>query len=100
MRKDLDELEIEFNINAREAFYKLFARFETTVNNLDRRRDENVFQHTQAKFLATLKSDLESLAISIFEKYRGMTEINHLKRNLTNRINEYVQEFRMKSQAL
>ena len=100
MRRDIDELEIEFNTKAREAFYKLFVRFENAVNNLDRRRDENVFQHTQAKFLSTLKSDLEMLAISILEKYQQMTEINHLKRNLTNRINEYVQEFRMKAQAL
>jgi len=99
MRKDLDELEIEFNYRANETFYLLFEKFEKTVKELNRRKDENVFQQERAKYMNSLKSELERIAISLVEKYREIKEVNQLRRNLTNRINEYVQEFMMKSQS-
>jgi len=99
MRKDLDELEIEFNYRANETFYLLFEEFEKTVKELNRGKDENVFQQERAKYMNSLKTELERVAISLVEKYREIKEVNQLRRNLTNRINEYVQEFMMKSQS-
>jgi uncharacterized protein (DUF169 family) len=69
------------------------------VKELNRGKDENVFQQERAKYMNSLKTELERVAISLVEKYREIKEVNQLRRNLTNRINEYVQEFMMKSQS-
>ena len=97
MRKDLDELDIEFNDRAREAYYTLYNKFETAVKHLDRQKDENVFQQTLGQYIHTMKSELEGIALDLIQKNQSMIEVNYLKRNLTNRINEYIREFRMKS---
>ena len=100
IHRDLEELNVEFNQLAKEAFYLLYARFENRAHELDRRTNENVFQQTLSKYLYTLKTDLEKIAVSILEKNKAIREIDHLKRNLTNRIHDYIQEFTTKSQDL
>ena len=99
MRKDLDELNIEFNRAAKETFHKFYERFEKTVQELSRNRSENVFQQERAKFSNSLKTELENLALSIIEKNHELKQFDHLRRNLTNRIHEYVQEFLQKTQS-
>jgi len=47
-----------------------------------------------------LKSELERLAMAVLEKNREMQEFEHLRRNLTIKINDYLQEFLMKSQSV
>jgi len=98
--KDLEEINVEFNQQATEAFYLLYARFENRAQELDRNKNENVYQQTLAKYLYTLKTDLEKIAVAIMEKNAAIREFEHLKRNLTNRIHHYIQEFTSKSQSL
>jgi|SRR5437763_6177014 hypothetical protein len=100
MRRDIDELDVEFNFTAKEAFYLIFTRFNAAVKDLDRRRDENVFQQTRAQYRFALKAELERLAMSIIENNQEVQEMNLLRRNLTNRINDYLQEFMAKSQGI
>jgi hypothetical protein len=100
MRKDVDELDVEFNFQAKETFYVLFSRFNTAVQELNRERDENVFQQTRAQYRFTLKSELERIAMGVIENNQGIQETNILRRNLTNRINDYLQEFMVKSQSM
>jgi len=100
MQRDLEELTVEFNQRATDAFYLLYARFENRAQELDRRKNENVFQQTLAKYLYTLKTDLENIAVGMMEKNQAIREFEHLKRNLTNRIHDYIQEFNTKSQSL
>ena len=99
MHKDIDELSVEFNFKAKEAFYLVFTKFNNKVAELNRQDDENVFQMTRAQFGYGLKAELEKIAKSIIEKSRELKDIDQLKRNLTNRIHDYLQEFMMKSQS-
>ena len=100
MAKDLEELDSEFNRSANEAFHSLYTRLENKLKELDRRRDENVFQHTCAKYMETLKGELETIALRLVEKNQNLREVNLLRRNLTNRIHDFLQEFTQKSQSL
>jgi hypothetical protein len=100
MQKDLDDLNIEFDATAKETFYEFYERFEKTVQELSRNRNENVFQQERAKYSNSLKTELEKLALSIIEKNHELKEFSHLRRNLTNRIQEYVQEFLQKTQSI
>ncbi len=100
MKRDLEELDQEFNRWANEAFNSLCSRLENKVKDLDRRRDENVFQHTCAKYAETLKAELENIALTMIEKNQHVRELNLLRRNLTNRIHDFLQEFNVKSQSL
>ena len=99
MRKDIDELEILFNDRARETFYIWYDKFAKVSAKLDREGDENVFQQSLAQHLYMLKGELEVIAVELIQKNRAIPDINLLKRNLTNRINDLLQEFRLKSQA-
>ena len=100
MRRDIDELDVQFNFNAKEAFYLLYTRFNAAAKDLDRQRDENVFQQTRAQYRSVLKKELERLAMAIIENNQEVQEMNLLRRNLTNRINDYLQEFMAKSQGI
>jgi hypothetical protein len=100
MVKDLEELNREFNQSANEAFHSLYTRLENNRRELDRRRDENVFQHTCAKYVETLKAELQTIALTLMEKNQNLRELNLLRRNLTNRIHDFLQEFTLKSQSL
>ncbi len=96
MRKDLDELDNEFRTHATKIFYSWYSRFETLANESQRKTHENEFQQRRAQYAHSLKEELEKLAMTLIEKNQSIKEINHFKRNLTNRINEYVEEFRLK----
>ena len=100
MRKDIDELEVEFNFKAKETFYILFSRFNAAVEEIKRNKDENVFQRTCAQYRFTLKSELERIAMAVIDNNQEIHEANILRRNLTNRINDYLQEFAIKSQSM
>jgi hypothetical protein len=100
MRKDIDELDVEFNFRAKETFYILYTRFNTAVEEIGRIRDENVFQQTRAQYRHTLKCELERIAMAVIENNQEIHEVNILRRNLTNRINDYLQEFMIKSQSM
>ena len=98
MRKDIDEIEVEFNFRAKEAYHSFRGRYDSAVLSLNRQKDENVFQQTRARYRNALKEELEKIAISIISQNLEVQEMNYLKRNLTNRINDYLQEFAQKSQ--
>ena len=100
MKKDVEELENEFRSQATKIFYSWFSRFETTQSEFRRKTNENVFQQKRAQYAYSLKEELEKLAISMIEKNQSIKEINHFKRNLTNRINEFVEEFKFKAETL
>jgi hypothetical protein len=100
MRKDIDELDVEFNFKAKETFFILFTRFQDSARELNRMRDENVFQQKRAQYRTTIKQELERIAMLVIESNREIHEVNILKRNLTNRINDYLQEFMIKSEGI
>jgi hypothetical protein len=100
MHRDIDELGIEFNFQAKETYYSLYVRFTNVARALNRDKDENVFQLTRSQYCHAMKSELEKIAMSVIEKNLELQDVTQLKRNLTNRINDYLQEFMMKSQTI
>jgi hypothetical protein len=100
MRKDIDEIDVEFNFRAKETFYMLYSRFNAAVEEIKRTKDENVFQQACAQYRFALKCELEKIAMAVIENNMEIQEANLLRRNLTNRINDYLQEFMIKSQSM
>lgn len=91
---------IEFNNRAKKIFFSLYENFKESAKLLNRRRDDNVFQQQQGKYLQTLKQQLESLALEVLNKNRSSGNNNELTKKLTGEINEYVKEFMQKSRSL
>jgi hypothetical protein len=99
----MDELApviVEFNTKSSTIFFSHYEKFKATVEKLDRKKDDNVFQLQQAKYLQTLKSQLEYLAQDLLNKYGSMRSANLLNKKFTDEINQYLNEFRQKSRSL
>lgn len=91
---------VEFNNAAKKIFFSLYEKFAVSAKRLDRRKDENVFQQQQSKYLNTLKTQLENLAQAILNKPGFVKNMNLLNRKLTDEIEIYLNEFRQKSRSL
>ena len=100
MEKEIEQVKNEFDSNAVKIFFSIYEKFETAVKQLNRRRDENVFQQIQGKYVFTLKNQLENLAKEILNKHHQLTLIHHLSRILTDSINFYLKKFVQKSGSL
>jgi len=100
MEKEIEQVKNEFDANAVKIFFSIYEKFETAVKQLNRRRDENVFQQIQGKYVFTLKNQLENLAKEILDKHHQLTLIQHLSRILADSINFYLKEFVQKSESL
>jgi hypothetical protein len=99
----MDELApviVEFNTKASAIFFSHFESFKDTVQKLDRKKDDNVFQLQQAKYMQTLKNQLDYLAQALLNKYNSMRSANLLNRKLKDEIDQYLNEFRQKSRSL
>jgi hypothetical protein len=99
MHRDIDELGIEFNFKAKEVYYSMCTQFTNATRELNRERDENVFQLARSRYCQAMKTELEKVALSVIERNQELQRITELKRNLTNRIQDYLEEFMMKSQS-
>lgn len=96
MKKDIEQIHIEFNDKAQESFFVLCQQFEQAVGHLDRDRDDNVFHQSQGKFAYTLKYDLDMMARSFLDKYQTQHNISLLQRAFTSTILRYINEFAQK----
>ena len=100
MNREYEQLSVDFTTKAQALFASTFAKFRLTTKNLDRQRDENVFQLQVGKFVATLKQQLENIANESMSKYQSLKGFDHCNRMLVERINIYLNEFRQKSKLL
>lgn len=91
---------VDFNNKAKKIFFSLYEKFAGSAKQLDRRQDENVFQHQQNKYLKTLKGELENVATDILNKNNPSKNTSLLNKKLTDEINSYLNEFRQKSRSL
>jgi len=98
MRTDIDQLDVEFNFKAKETFYLVYSQFNDAARRMSPMTDENVFQRTRTQYGLTLKNELERLAIMILQNNQEILGLNVLNGYLVNTINEYLQEFMVKTQ--
>lgn len=91
---------MEFDNKAKKIFFSLYEQFAGSARQLDRKKDDNVFQQQQGKYLKTLKTQLENLAQDLLSKNSSLKNINLLNKRLRDEINLYMDEFRQKSRSL
>lgn len=91
---------VDFNDKAKKIFFSLYEKFVGSAKHLDRKKDDNVFQQQQNKYLNTLKTQLEILAQDLLNKVSSSKNINLLNKKLMDEINTYLNEFRQKSRSL
>lgn len=94
------QVHIEFNNKAKNIFFSLYEKFAGSIKQLDRRKDDNVFQQQLGKYLQTLKNQLENLALELLDKNKSTKNISELNKKLADEINTYLGEFRQKSRSL
>lgn len=97
---ELAQVTVEFNKKARSIFFSSFETFKKAVKDLNRQKDENVFQHQQARFQESLKNQLEFIAKNLMNKNQSLKDSNRLNKKFTEAINDYLNEFRQKSVSL
>jgi len=91
---------VEFDNKAKKIFFSLYEQFAGSAKQLDRKKDDNVFQQQQGKYLKTLKTELENLAGDLLSKNSSLKNINLLNKKLRDEITIYMDEFRQKSRSL
>jgi hypothetical protein len=91
---------VDFDNKAKKIFFSLYEKFAESANQLDRKKDDNVFQQQQSKYLNTLKTQLENLAQDLLNKNSSLKNINLLNKKLRDEINIYLNEFEQKSRSL
>ena len=91
---------VAFDNKAKKIFFSLYENFVESAKQLDRKKDDNVFQQQQSKYLNTLKTQLENLAQDLLTRNSSLKNINLLNKKLRDEINIYLNEFRQKSRSL
>ena len=91
---------VDFDNKAKKIFFSLYEKFAESAKQLDRKKDDNVFQQQQSKYLNTLKIQLENLAQDLLNKNSPLKNINLLNKKLRDEINIYLNEFEQKSRSL
>ena len=100
MDSEFEHLSLEFTRKAQKLFTFTFENFRDSIKGLNRRKDENVFQLQVAKFLATLKKQLESIAQDLISKNQHWKNIDKYNKVLKDNIDLYLNEFRQKSRSI
>ena len=91
---------VDFDNKAKKIFFSLYENFVESAKQLDRKKDDNVFQQQQSKYLNTLKTQLENLAQDLLTRNSSLKNINLLNKKLRDEINIYLNEFEQKSRSL
>ena len=99
MDNEFELLAIDFNTKARRSFFLSYQRFEASAKKLDRRKEENVFQHLLAKYVCDLKEQLKNIATELLYKNKSIKNIDQLNSIFQGKINDYLNEFRQKSKS-
>lgn len=99
MGNEFEQVAIDFNTKARRSFFLSYERFAASAKKLDREKEENVFQHLLSKYLHDLKMQLENLATELVYRNKSVVNSDHLNSIFQNKIGDYLNEFRQKSNS-
>jgi hypothetical protein len=92
-----EQISHDFNIKAQKLFTITYEKFLSSTRNLNRVKDENVFQQQLGKYLNTLKLQLESMARELLDRNKSLQNITNCNKILADNIQMYLNEFRKKS---
>ncbi|HEX6846230.1 MAG TPA: hypothetical protein VF144_04600 [Chitinophagaceae bacterium] len=97
---DISQILVDFNEKAKKIFFSLYDHFSQSARKLDRTKDNNVFQQQEAKYIATLKHQLELLALDLIGKNKATINSRQLSKKLTDTVEHYLNEFKQKTRSL
>jgi len=100
MDNEFENVSADFNNRAQRLFFITYEKFSAFAKQLNRQRDENVFQQQLGKYLRTLRLQLESIAEEIIHKNKSLKETDRFNKILTEKIDFYVNEFMQKSRSI
>ena len=100
MDRGFEQISVDFTTTAQKLFISSYEKFRLAVKDLDRQKDENVFQLQLGKYLNSLKSELGSLANELLTRNESIKNIGHCNKVLKDEINIYLQEFRQQARLL
>jgi hypothetical protein len=96
--QDIKNMTVEFDNSAAKIYSRLFEQFLSSVKQIKRKTNENVFRMQIAKFSDELRGQLEQEAKRVSANYSGKLQ-GQLEISLTKKINYYLQEFQQKCDA-
>lgn len=95
-----EQISVDFTVQAQKLFMSTYEKFRICTKQLDRQRDENVFQLQLEKYMTTLKVQLESIAHELLTRNKTIRNIDHYNNLLKEKIAIYLREFRQKARLL
>jgi hypothetical protein len=78
----------------------IYADFKKSVERLDRQRDENVFQLSQARYIQELEKQLHNEVEKMVEKHKSNANLNLLRHELGSQASYILAEFLQKAKAM
>ena len=79
---------------------RIYDEFKRKIESLDRRRDENVFQLVQARYINELEKQLHHEVEKMVEKYKTNTNVTLLRHELGNQASYILSEFLQKAKSM
>jgi hypothetical protein len=99
MKQDIEAMIVEFNNGAASIYSNMLRQFLNSVHNISRSKDENVFKMQAAKYAYALKLQLSELVKKTSEG--SESDLNEkVQPLLSARVNYYMQQFKLKWNAL
>jgi hypothetical protein len=96
MKKDIEQINIDFNTAAQKHFFNVCNRLEKASAGFSRRQPQTEYLQLHAMYWELLRINLETEALSLMEKYKNVCDLNQLQKALTMHIDRYMYEFRFK----
>lgn len=100
MEKDITLIISDFRNLSSKIYEMVYDDFRQKVKNLDRQRDENVFQQLQARYVNALKKQLEQEAEKVIQEHNRHHAVRTLQRELTGQIAYLLPEFILKVKSM
>ena len=100
MDRGFEQISVDFTTTAQKLFISSYEKFRLAVKDLDRQKDENVFQLQLGKYLNTLRTQLESVADELLARNKTIKDISHFNKFLRDKIAIYLNEFQQKARSL
>lgn len=96
MKKDIEQINIEFNTLAQKHFFNVCNRFEKASADFSRWQQQTECLQMQAMYGELLRINLETEAITLMERYKTVYDIRLLQKALGIHIDRFMSEFKYK----
>lgn len=89
-----------FDEIAYEILLSTYGEFSLCTKNIDRHRQENIFQQWQQKYMVHFHQKLDEAATAFVSENRSLVTIDWLRKKIGMLIQHYLQIFTLRAQTL